>query len=192
LAVRLFVGNLPYSATEADIRSHFAAVTEPSHIVLPTDRETGRPRGFAFVEFAERALAEEAIRRFDGQPFMGRPLAVSEARAREDRPPGGFSPRPAGGFSARPPGGFAPRGPGGGELPVAPGGRDRNFGPPAPPRRRAGPARAQKKEGGPKGPIRERTGGRFSAFDSDDEDANIEFDDIATSAAKDQQDETDE
>jgi cold-inducible RNA-binding protein len=181
LAVRLFVGNLPYSATEADIRSHFAAVADPSHIVLPTDRETGRPRGFAFVEFAEREMAEEAIRRFDGQPFLGRPLAVSEARAREDRPPGGFAPR-SGGFAPRPPGGFTPRGPGGVEPPGAPGSRDRNFGPPAPPKRQRGPARGQKKEGGPKGPIRERAGGRFSAFDLDEDDVGVEFDDIATSA----------
>ena len=59
MAVRLFIGNLPYGASEADLRAHFAAVAEPSHIVMPVDRETGRPRGFAFVEFAERAVAEE-------------------------------------------------------------------------------------------------------------------------------------
>ena len=90
MAVRLFIGNLPYGATEADLRAHFAAVAEPSHIVMPVDRETGRPRGFAFVEFAERDVAEEVIKKFDAQPFQGRNLAVSEARAREDRPP----PRP--------------------------------------------------------------------------------------------------
>ena len=102
MAVRLFIGNLPYGASEADLRAHFAAVAEPSHVAMPVDRETGRPRGFAFVEFAERAVAEEVIRKFDSQPFQGRPLAVSEARAREDRPPGpprsgGFAPRPGGG-----------------------------------------------------------------------------------------------
>ena len=52
---------------------------------MPVDRETGRPRGFAFVDYADRAVAEEAIRRFNQQPFKGRPLAVSEARPREDR-----------------------------------------------------------------------------------------------------------
>ena len=92
MAVRLFIGNLPYGASEADLRAHFSAVAEPSHIVMPVDRETGRPRGFAFVEFAERTAAEEVIKRFDAQPFQGRSLAVSEARAREDRPP----PRPGG------------------------------------------------------------------------------------------------
>ena len=61
---------------------------------MPVDRETGRPRGFAFVEFAERSVAEQVIDKFNAQPFMGRNLAVSEARAREDRPPG---PRPPGG-----------------------------------------------------------------------------------------------
>src|SRR5688500_12345187 len=115
---------------------------------MPVDRETGRPRGFAFVEFMDRTLAEEVIRKFDAQPFQGRNLAVSEARAREDRPP----PRPGGGFGGpRPPssgfggggGGFTPRSPGG--FPAGPGGRDRsaNFGPPAPPRRLRGPKKGQ-------------------------------------------------
>ena len=83
MPVRLFVGNMPYGATEADLRSHFTAVAPPSQIVLPVDRETGRPRGFAFVEYQERSHAEEAIQRFNQQPFMGRPLSVSEARPRE-------------------------------------------------------------------------------------------------------------
>ena len=85
MAVRLFVGNMPYGATEADLRAHFAGVGEPSQIVIPVDRETGRPRGFAFVEFLDRAVAEEAINRFNQQPFMGRSLSVSEARPREER-----------------------------------------------------------------------------------------------------------
>ena len=124
MAVRLFIGNLPYGASEADLRAHFSAVAEPSHIVMPVDRETGRPRGFAFVEFAERDKAEEVIKKFDAQPFQGRNLAVSEARAREDRPPprpggfggggGGFGgPRP-GGFSGGGGGGFGGPRPGGG------------------------------------------------------------------------------
>jgi len=63
LAVRLFVGNLAYSTTEADLRTYFGAVAPPSQVVLPVDRETGRPRGFAFVEFLDRAHAEQAIQR---------------------------------------------------------------------------------------------------------------------------------
>jgi len=207
LAVRLFIGNLPYSASEADLRAHFAPVAEPSHVAMPVDRETGRPRGFAFVEFADRAKAEEVIRKFDAQPFQGRPLAVSEARAREDRPPrppgsGGFGPRPGGGggfggprpggggFSGggggfggpRPGGGggFTPRGPGG--PPPGPGGRDRsaNFGPPAPPRRLRNKKGTQQ-DHKPRGPIKERSGGRIYAVDDLEDDSTADVDDVATS-----------
>src|SRR4026209_1550595 len=65
---------MPYGATEADLRAHFSGVGEPSQIVIPVDRETGRPRGFAFVEFLDRAMAEQAIERFSRRPFMGRCL----------------------------------------------------------------------------------------------------------------------
>ena len=200
MAVRLFIGNLPYSASEADLRAHFAAVAEPSHVVMPVDRETGRPRGFAFVEFAERAVAEDVIKKFDAQPFQGRSLAVSEARAREDRPAprpggggygaprpvptgGGFGgPRPGGpggGFAPRP-GGFSPRPGGPGGAPPGPGGRDRsaNFGPPAPPKRLRGKKGAQQ-DHKPRGPIKERSGGRIYAVD-DLEDDSADLDDLAT------------
>src|ERR671937_2290566 len=83
MPVRLFVGNLSYHATEAELREHFSAVGPLLNVHLPTERESGRPRGFAFVEFNDPAQAEEAIRRFNNQPFQGRPLAVSHARARE-------------------------------------------------------------------------------------------------------------
>jgi RNA recognition motif-containing protein len=207
LAVRLFIGNLPYGATEADLRSHFSPIAEPSHVVMPVDRETGRPRGFAFVEFAERDKAEEVIKRFDAQPFQGRNLAVSEARAREDRPPGaprpgGFGgPRPAGpggggfggprpsggGFGGPRPGGFSSPRPGGfGGPPAGPGGRDRsaNFGPPAPPKRLRGAKKTQG-EHRPRGPIKERSGGRIYAVDDLDDGADTaELDDVATSPAE--------
>jgi len=192
LAVRLFVGNLAYSTTEADLRTYFGAVAPPSQVVLPVDRETGRPRGFAFVEFVDRAHAEQAIQRFNGQVFNGRPLAVSEARAREDRGPGG-PPRP-GGFSGPRPGSFSPRPPGsfGGPRPFdsgssAPGGapgRSRNFGPDAKPQR--GPGSAKKKKTGedkPRGPIpMKQTGRSFSLDDVDAVDEELpDIDDIATS-----------
>ena len=187
MAVRLFIGNLPYSASEADLRAHFAPVAEPSHVAMPVDRETGRPRGFAFVEFADRDKAEEVIRKFDAQPFQGRPLAVSEARAREDRgprPPGsGFSgPRPGGGGF----GGPRPGGGGFGGPPTGPGGRDRsaNFGPPAPPKRLRGKKTAQQ-EHKPRGPIKERSGGRIYAVDDLEDDSAVEIDDIATKANED-------
>ena len=57
MSVRLFIGNLPYAASEADLREHLSSVGVPTQIVLPTDRETGRPRGFAFVDYADRAVA---------------------------------------------------------------------------------------------------------------------------------------
>ena len=182
--VRLFVGNLPYQATEDDLRTHFAQVGQPTQIVRPLDRETGRARGFAFVEYAERAPAEEAIKKFDGQLFMGRPLAVSEARAREaggpPRPSGGFtsSPRPGGftsgggGFSSgpRPGGGFGgpPRTGGyGGEAPG--GGGQKNFGPPAPPKDKKKPF--TKKDDKPKGPIPMKFTGRMYDLDDSEEEA---------------------
>src|SRR3954466_13173695 len=111
MSVRLFIGNLPYTATEAELREHLSSVGLPTSVVLPVDRETGRPRGFAFVDYSDRAIAEEAIRQFDQQPFKGRPLAVSEARPREERGPGG-PPRP-GGFSSPRPGGLSGPRPGG-------------------------------------------------------------------------------
>src|SRR5690606_6631027 len=101
------------------LRTLFSEVAAPLQVVLPVDRDTGRPRGFAFVDFAERDAAEKVIEKFNGAPLQGRPIAVSEARAREDRPagprPGGFSsPRP-GGYSGGPPGGgFSGPRPGGG------------------------------------------------------------------------------
>ena len=211
MAVRLFIGNLPYGATEADLRAHFAVIAEPSHVVMPVDRETGRPRGFAFVEFVDREKAEEVIRKFDAQPFQGRNLAVSEARAREDRPPGprpggfGGPPRPGGGFGGPRPmggGGFSPRpGPGGGGFGGPVGGRDRsaNFGPPAPPKRLRGAKKSSQQEHKPRGPIKEKNTGRIYAVDDLEDDAAIDIDDVATKAPDDpdavlpgQDDETDD
>ena len=191
MAVRLFVGNMPYSATEADLRAHFAAVGAPSQVVIPVDRETGRPRGFAFVEFIERPLAEQAIERFNQQPFMGRSLSVSEARPREDRPAGGGfrpsgGPGGGGGFAPRPfsgggggGGGFGgprPGGPTGGFRPSGPPGAgagmpNRNFGPPK--KKSAGSEkRWEAKDRGPKGPIKERYSGRMGGLDDMTDDPN--------------------
>jgi cold-inducible RNA-binding protein len=204
VAVRLFVGNMPYGATEADLRTHFTAVAPPSQVVVPVDRETGRPRGFAFVEFLDRAHAEEAINRFNQQPFMGRSLSVSEARPREAggggagagyRPGGGGGgfgggrPPGPGGFSgSRPPGG-APGGfrPGGPPGPPIPG---RNFGPP---KRKSDSAqkRWENKERGPRGPIKERFSGRMGGlYDVDEGDTaptEADFDDIASRADDEQE-----
>ena len=94
MAVRLFIGNLSYDVTEAELRAHFAALGPLSALALPMDRDTGKPRGFAFVEFRERGDAEEAIRRFNTQLFKGRPLAVSEALVRDGHATS-HAPRPA-------------------------------------------------------------------------------------------------
>ena len=201
MAVRLFVGNLSYSTTEADLRTYFGAVAPPSQVVLPVDRETGRPRGFAFVEYMERPHAEQAIQRFNGQVFNGRPLAVSEARAREDRGPGAprppmGGPRPGGPPGPRPGGGFAPRPPSFGgpprpfdpSAPAAP--RSRNFGPDAKPQR-GGSAKGKKKDAErPRGPIPLKATGRSFTLDDDSPDEVVpDIDDFATSKPADEADE---
>jgi hypothetical protein len=206
LAVRLFVGNLAYSTTEADLRTYFGAVAPPSQVVLPVDRETGRPRGFAFVEFIDRAHAEQAIKQFNGQPYNGRPLAVSEARAREDRGPGGpprpggysSGPRPAGGGFAPRPGGFGgpprPFDGGGSSAPGGAAGRSRNFGPDAKPQR-GGSAKGKKKgDDKPRGPIpMKNTGRSYSLDDVDAPDEPLpEMDDVATSKPAEELDKDDE
>ncbi len=197
MPVRLFIGNLPYAATEAELREHLSSVGAPTQIVLPLDRETGRPRGFAFVDYAEREVAEEAIRRFNQQPFKGRALAVSEARPREERPPGarpgGFSsgpPRPGGpGFGGPRPSGFAPR-PADPNVPTT---RSRNFGPDAPPKNKRKPMRKDS-DRGPRGPIKERPVGRL--YDADEDwrasDDEPEIDDIATSVKAEEDEAEDE
>ena len=161
MTVRLFVGNLAYDVTEADLCAYFAAVGPIYSIALPTDRNTGKPRGFAFVEFREWADAEEAIRRLNDQMFKGRPLAVSEARVRDDR----VTTDPA-----RTP------------LPPPPimvdtrAGDSRDFGPDVAPRRWRTPAKGVAEvERRPKRPIYKRaTGpGRFSAEDDDMDEEEV-------------------
>jgi cold-inducible RNA-binding protein len=167
MPVRLFVGNLPYETTEAEIREHFSAVASPSYVYLPTDRESGRPRGFAFVEFENQTQADEAIRRFNNQLFKGRPLAVNEARARENSP----GPRRNTSASAPPPRTKGPDRPEMADTSGRGGGSGRQFGPDAPPRRnRKRTGRHPELERGPKRPIRERVRGQFFGGDVDDYD----------------------
>jgi RNA recognition motif-containing protein len=87
---RLYVGNLPYQAEEDQLRSLFEADgRQVEEVKIVTDRDTGRPRGFAFVEMATEAQAQAAVNALHGKPFGGRPLTVSEARERAPRPGGG-------------------------------------------------------------------------------------------------------
>ena len=165
MAVRLFVGNLPYNTTEAELREHFSAVGPLTYVHLPTDRESGRPRGFAFVEFDDPSQAEEAVRRFNNQMFKGRPIAVNEARAREDRGRAAAPPRPPLARSGPPPAFPAERPPASGEK------TSRDFGPDAPPRRsRSKVKKTSKTERAPKGPMREVVRGQFFGDDSDTDD----------------------
>lgn len=85
---RIYVGNLPFSSREDDVRELFAQYGEVISVVLPTDRETGRPRGFGFVEMSGED-ATKAIDALNGKDFGGRALNVNQAREREDRPRGG-------------------------------------------------------------------------------------------------------
>jgi RNA recognition motif-containing protein len=207
MPVRLFVGNLSYEATEAELREHFGTIGPVTYCYLPTDRETGRPRGFAFVEFGDDAHAHQAIDRLNNQLFRGRPLAVKEAQPRESRPAGAgprsFGPPGGGGGGPRPysPGPGGPPRPYGGPpresgfgAPSSPSStnRERNFGPDAPPKGKRKPTFNRKDQQGPKGPIRTKTNNRiYSAFGDDEEDsaATGEFDDFATSLGPDAPDE---
>jgi len=183
MSVRLFVGNLAYDVTEAELREFVAAAGTPLSVRLLTDRETGKPRGFAFVEFSDAAQAEEAVRRFHQQVFKGRPLVVNEARPREE----GAGPRSNA---------FAQVGRSGGPGPTERTMRSdqptRTFGPDAPPRGKRKPkGRGSKGERAPKGPLRERIGGQFFAGGVDDSQEDPGVDDVAFWAreAPDNQDE---
>jgi cold-inducible RNA-binding protein len=83
---KMYVGNLPFSASEDELRDAFGQFGPVSEVSLVMDRETGRPRGFAFVTMGSKEAMEAAIRGLDGKDFGGRNLTVNEARPREERP----------------------------------------------------------------------------------------------------------
>jgi len=85
---KIYVGNLPWSATEADLRELFAPFGEVQSTAVITDRETGRSRGFGFVEL-DAAGADKAISELDGRDYNGRPLRVNEAQERRSGGGGG-------------------------------------------------------------------------------------------------------
>ena len=82
----IYVGNLPFSATEAEVRKLFEQYGTVQSVKLVNDRETGRPRGFGFVDMSP-SEAQKAIEHTNGLDMGGRPLRVNEARERESRPP---------------------------------------------------------------------------------------------------------
>jgi RNA recognition motif-containing protein len=86
---KLYVGNLSFNTTESELRDLFAQHGEVASAQLVMDRETGRPRGFAFVEMGNAQQAQAAIAATNGQNFGGRDLTVNEAKPRENRSGGG-------------------------------------------------------------------------------------------------------
>src|SRR5262245_44925256 len=163
MANRIFVGNLPYDVTEAELREHFSTVGPLSYISIPTDRETGRQRGFAFLEFRDSSQANEAIRCFNNKSFKGSSLSIQEARARDDRAPSQPSlSRPnltAEPHTANPPDNKL----------------NTNFGPDASPRRSRSKTKGKiDSKRVPKGPMREVVRGQFFGDDDDDDDDDIE------------------
>ncbi|MEL6614353.1 MAG: RNA-binding protein [Bacteroidota bacterium] len=85
--MNIYVANLPYSTSDAELRELFEAHGEVSSATVIKDRETGRSRGFGFVEMPDDAAAKSAIENLHDSPMGGRPLTVNEARPRAERPP---------------------------------------------------------------------------------------------------------
>ena len=98
MSKKLYVGNLPFSSTEEELRELFGRHGSVESVNVITDRETGRPRGFAFVEMSEPSAATDAIRALDGTQLGGRALKVNEAQDRQRSGGGGGD----GGFGRRP------------------------------------------------------------------------------------------
>jgi RNA recognition motif-containing protein len=119
---KVFVGNMSFDTTREELQELFAQAGEITEVVVPTDRMSGRPRGFAFVTFASDEAAAAAIQKMDGQLLGGRNLRVNEASAAPQRSfgggggGGGFS-RPFGAGGGGGGGGGRPGGPGGGNRP---------------------------------------------------------------------------
>jgi RNA recognition motif-containing protein len=115
---KLFVGNIPHSTTEAELRTFFEPHGKVDQVSVVTDRDTGRSRGFAFVEMADSGEADKAIAALNGKELGGRALNINEARPKTAGGGGGFGGgRAGGGFGGGRPGGgggFGGGRPGGG------------------------------------------------------------------------------
>lgn len=122
MSTKIFVGNLDFATTQDDLLALFSEVGPVTEVFLPSDRATGRPRGFAFVEYATAEAAEAAIERFEGHELGGRTLRVNSAEARRGGPSGGGGGRSFGGGG----GGGGAAGGGGGRFKGKPKGSRRN------------------------------------------------------------------
>ena len=98
ISVKIYVGNLNYDTTQSELELLFSEVGQVVEAFLPADRDTGRPRGFAFVEFIDEMAVQKAVEKFDGYEFKGRNLRVTEAEERQQRTPN-FT-RSGGGYSS--------------------------------------------------------------------------------------------
>ncbi len=94
---KLFVGNLPYSVNDGSLQQNFSEYGTVVSAKVMTDRETGRSKGFGFVEMSSPAEAQAAMNAMNGQPLEGRAIVVNEARPREERP-GGYGGGGGGGY----------------------------------------------------------------------------------------------
>jgi len=120
---KLYVGNLAYSVRDDSLEQAFAAFGTVTSAKVMMDRETGRSKGFGFVEMSNDAEAQAAINGMNGQPLEGRPIVVNPARPREDRPGGGGGFRSGGGGGGYGGGGGGGYGGGGGGYGGGGGGR---------------------------------------------------------------------
>jgi RNA recognition motif-containing protein len=125
---RLYVGNLSYGVTEAELRETFAEAGEVVDVKVVLDRDTGRPRGFAFVELSNDGEAAKAIETMNGRELQGRAMNVSEARERTGGGGGGGGGFRGGGGGGYGGGGGGYGGGGGGDYGGGGGGRDRRGG----------------------------------------------------------------
>ncbi|PYQ28291.1 MAG: RNA-binding protein [Acidobacteria bacterium] len=134
MASKVFVGNLDFNTTRAEVQALFAQVGEIRDVFLPTDRESGRPRGFAFVEYTSDEDAAKAIEKFNGYELSGRALRVNPA---EDRPRGagrpgggggGYGGGGGGGYGGGGGGGYGGGGGGGGDYDGGYGGGGGGYG----------------------------------------------------------------
>lgn len=91
--MNIFVGNMAFAVTEHDLRELFAPYGVVDHITIMTDRETGQPRGFGFVEMSDDKAAQSAITGLNGKELGGRTLNVNQAKEREERRPSFGAPR---------------------------------------------------------------------------------------------------